>query len=361
MSKRFFGFLVVILVAACQPVAKAPVHLIVAQEGPKIPVVQAVPAPVPQAQVVEVVEAQVTDDGQMLWVTREETVIPEVVPPEAGNVSVAADPKAIETSVSTELPEANDYTRNTAVEAWTTASQGQNAVTDTSLPEVVETPPVGPQIEAETEASPSGVVQNTHVSATEWWGSSRDPVASEEPKVEEPVEDEPEEPEVAEEPKVAFPISEKSQIANSEVVPILKTLDSTGPRATGTGFSVLGRNFLVNQERIEQTEQAEQEKKAENPVKPPKAWEISHIWKVVAGETLVDTLQEWSDQVGWQFVIETDRNWTFRAGTSFEGTYLEAVSELFRVMQRSKPSPPKGFAFVKNLVMILSDDLGRTE
>ena len=316
-----------VLLSGCQPVgapnASGPVQLIVASdaavETPAEPapvqlqtaVPAVLPAPIPQVE-----EARIAEDGQMILVQRGV---------EAPAVVVEAPiPQPVAIPESSPIPLESTETK-APISVWS----------GHLVPE-----PENPVLETHAEVdSQEGLADSTGIEITE------SDVAVAAGRISSLLS-----------PSSGYRISERSQIENGEVVRVVQPLRPYEEEDTASGYSVLGRNFLVDQEEQE---------KADPVVIPTLSkldrWQISRVWKIKPGDTLVDILQLWSDQSGWQFVVETDQDWTFRAGAEFTGNYLEVTSELLRIMQKAKPSPPKGFARLRNLVMILDDDLGRSE
>lgn len=85
------------------------------------------------------------------------------------------------------------------------------------------------------------------------------------------------------------------------------------------------------------------ESSAEDPVED---------WLAEEGNTLKQTLTEWSDKSGWRLVWNTNRNYKITAGAMFRGRFADVSSALIRAFARARPAPVATF-YKGNRVLVV--------
>lgn len=75
-------------------------------------------------------------------------------------------------------------------------------------------------------------------------------------------------------------------------------------------------------------------------------------WLAEEGQTLRNTLTEWSEKSGWRLVWNTNRNYNITAGAMFRGRFADVSSALIRAFARAQPAPVATF-YKGNRVLVV--------
>ena len=77
----------------------------------------------------------------------------------------------------------------------------------------------------------------------------------------------------------------------------------------------------------------------------------NYVWKVRKGFTLQETVKSWGEQVNWNVVWDSDRDFEIQSEVAFSGSFVDAASDLIDAF--AKADPPVIGTFYKNNTLVI--------
>jgi len=79
--------------------------------------------------------------------------------------------------------------------------------------------------------------------------------------------------------------------------------------------------------------------------------EDKYVWEVKRNFTLQETIKSWGEQVEWNVVWDSDRDFDIQSEASFKGTFVDAASGLIKAFEDA--DPPVVGTFYKNNTLVI--------
>jgi len=143
--------------------------------------------------------------------------------------------------------------------------------------------------------------------------------------------------EVAEE---VAPVTEKVVEVAEEVAPVTEEVVEVAEEVAPVTEEVVEKDVTPVLESVE----------VNTPV-VEEVTEDKYVWEVKRNFTLQETIKSWGEQVEWNVVWDSDRDFDIQSEASFKGTFVDAASGLIKAFEDA--DPPVVGTFYKNNTLVI--------